>query len=248
MHMRNKTIIIVFIIFHMAGYPCFSQKLLPELKASISLVDETWNILDEASKHVWPGWNNYRDISYFTAVPLKQDLLINPPLNPEDGFTLIDTKLDSIRIYLRDPGRREKVYGGGYRYRINGIKYRGVQFHPFSKEYSNKAFKQFSDYYSNGDSLRFKNLFYSKNFYIKIIVHEAFHLWQFTVVKNKLANEVRESSFNPNESFQLLAEKEGEVLSEAFLCNDVESLIELTKSFLKSRKERRKFLSDADII
>ena len=245
-HTTIKTLI-GFLLFPLVLSPSYSQELLPELKASIDLVNESWKILDETADKVWPEWRNYKEISYFTAVPLKQDLLINPPSDPEDGFISISTKLDPIMVYLREPGKREKVWGGAYRYEINGKRYKGVQFHVPSEGYSKKVFNQFIDFYSYTDSNKIKNLYYSDNFFKSIIIHEAFHLWQFKTAKFKAINETHESSFSPNESYQRLANKEGEILAEAFLCNQPEKLKELTKSFLETRKERRKLLTNANI-
>jgi hypothetical protein len=179
---------------------------------------------------------------------MKQDLLINPPSDPKNYFKFIKTKIYPIKVYLREPGKREKVWGGAYRYEIDGKRYKGVQFHTPSEEYSNKSYNQFSKYYLSQDSNYFGGLYHSDNFYKSIIIHEAFHLWQFKMAKMKAINETHESLFSPNESFQLLANKEGEILAEAFLCNENEKLKELSKRFLQIRKERREFLTDADIM
>ena len=98
------------------GYTRYAQKLLPELEPSLDIVEESWTILDKITNEVWPEWDNYKEISYFTAVPMKQDLFINPPSDPKNDFEFIQTKIYPIKVYLRAPCKREKVWGGAYRY------------------------------------------------------------------------------------------------------------------------------------
>lgn len=215
----------------------YSQKLMPTLERSINLVEDSWAILDKVKNELWPEWDNYKHIAYFTSVLKKQDLLINPPLDPQSNFKLIKTKIYPIKVYLREPGETEKIWGGAYRYEINGKRYKGAQFHSRSEEYSKTVYHNFSESYSKQDSSYFHDLYYSDNFYKSIIIHEAFHIWQTNIAKMKSINQKHESSFSPSEKYQLLANKEGEILSEAFLCNDPVKLKELSKNsyrFVKS--------------
>lgn len=251
--MDNKTrvfrrILSVSVHIFLLQLTIYSQQILPELAHSLDLVEESWKILDEFSGQVWQEWENYKEIAYFTAVPMKQDLLINPPSDPKKNFFLVNTKMYPIRVYLRDPGECKKIWGGAYRYEIEGKRYKGVQFHCPSIDYSNKTYLQFSKNYLHQDTILFKELFYSDNFYKGIIIHEAFHIWQFKKAKIKAKNESHVSSFSPNETFQLLANTEGEILAEAFLTIDNQKLKELTKRFLQIRRERREFITDVDIM
>lgn len=242
------TITTVLFLSAATGTAQKSTEMEPSLRLAVQLVEESWKMLDATIDEVWPGFNSYDSISYFTAIVNNQDVLINPPGNPKDGFKLCTQKIRDKDIYLRDPGKREKIWGGSYRYKIDGKRIKGVQFHPPSDEYSENGWKHRVDYYKIPAGIeKYRKYCYSPEFFIAIIVHEAFHQFQIVVHKAKSINATHPSPYSLDSSYHALFQKEGDILAEAFLTEDREEVVKLAREFLQIRAERRKRLIAEDI-
>ena len=225
-----------------------STELHPSLLHSILLVDESWNVLDSTVSEVWPAWNCYKDEIYFTAIPEVQDILINPPENPGEQYCLLDLTIQGKPVYLRDPSPVKKVYGGGYRFKIGKKRYKAAQFHPPSKEYSAKVVQGWKKkLHLNNLPPMSTELSHSSEFFMQMIIHEAFHRWQFRLNKMKAVNVSHPSPFFGNKMHDALLELEGKILATAYLCENQAKLIELSRQFLAVRQERRKTLTKEDI-
>lgn len=225
-----------------------SVHLRTELEESLRLVDEAWHALDASVAEVWPTWSCYRDEIYFTAVPLVQDLMINPPEDPGNGFQLLDRKIQGKPVYLRDPGLEEKVWGGAHRFRINGERFWAAQFRPPA----NPAFVVEGEPHPkplprSTTQRRREKLAESAEHVIEVIVHEAFHRWQFRENKQKAINAIHPSPFTGNKVHDELLELEGRILATGYLSDDKEESAEIARQFLAVRRERRKFLTPEDI-
>lgn len=226
-----------------------SNKFLPQLHHAALMVEESWNILDNIVDEVWPGWDCYKDESYFTVIVGKQDLLINPPGKPGKGFRLQADAIQGKAVYLRTPGKVEKIWGGAYRYKIGRKRYKAAQFHPYSEEYSARVAESAKLRYGFlADSMDYSKIYHSTEFYIAMTIHEAFHLFQRKMNKKKIANASHPSPFFGNETHDLLLALEGRILSAAFLCKNRKKCIDLARQFLAVRQERRKTLTEDDIL
>lgn len=241
-----KLMLVLMIIAYGCNKP--EQRLLPELKTSIELVNQSWLMIDHAKEELWPDWDNYKDIPYFTAIVEQQELLINPYKTlPDSNFVLIYENKYPFEVYAKFSSEMKKIWGGTYRYKVDGKRYRGAQFQAKRTEYTDKCYEAVIKKALPDDSLKYRELIYSDNYYKRIIIHEAFHLFQYAKNKKKMVNEQHPSSFSPNNKFQHLANKEALLLANCYQCVDTAKLKKLARDFLVIRNLRREYLTDSDI-
>ena len=212
------------------------------------MVGESWNILDQCINDIWPGWDNYDKEAYFTLKLKGQDVLMNTPGEPDGKFKLLDYKLDGKPVYMRKKTPFDKVWGGKRSFYVNKKRFRAAQFSPPGIEYCENIY----DYavknlpVLNNDP-NFKRLYFSPEYFIGVIVHEAFHLWQIKTNINKCVNAEHPSSFTVDSISYYQMRREGQILTAACRSNDKSEVQELAKQFLSVRNERRKLLTDEDI-
>lgn len=247
--LRNYSVILFFLLlFPFTHQAQKFEDLDPVLQKSVKMVGESWNILDECVKDIWPAWDYFDKEAYFTLMLKGQDVLISPPGEPDGKFKLLDYKLLGKPVYMRKRTPFKKVWGGKRSFYINKKRFRAAQFRPPKegncKEYYERSKSSFP---LKIDSEVYENYFYSPEYYIGVIVHEAFHLWQIRINKTKSINAEHPSSFTVDHDKGILTEIEGKILAKAFLCDNKSDLLELSRQFLAVRYERRKGLTDKDI-
>jgi len=214
------------------------------LQQAMLLVSESWYALDTVVNEVWPGWDCYRNEIYFTAVPRVQDIMINPPEKPGRAYRLLGTAVQGKPVYTRTPGEMDKVWGGAHRFNINKKRYKAVQFHPPSREYSRRVLSVWKKQLGYTDLPSYAvDLACSAEMYMRIIFHEAFHRLQEKMNKAKAVNASHRSAFSSGPLLLM----EGRILADAFTCTDTSRLIELSRQFLAVRQKRRGSLFEDDI-
>jgi hypothetical protein len=243
-----KRIVLAFLCLPLCLFAQDQVQLDPSLRHAVDLVGESWNALDTVISEVWPGWDTYRDEIYFTAIPGVQDILINPPADPGGGYTQLEITLDGRAVYVRTPSPLERIWGGAHRFRLAGKRFKAAQFHPMSREYSDKVCRNLIKRLHWGELPEgIKKLNHSAEFYMRMIIHEAFHRWQENLNKAKIVNAEHPSPHSVSPRHDLFLELEGKILADALQCSDRVKLIRLSQKFLFARKERRGFLTEKDI-
>ncbi len=222
--------------------------MLPPLQHAVQMVEESRHILDAIGNDLWPGWDGYKEESYFTAIPGKQDILINPPANPGNGFRPADIQIQGLPVYLRDPGKAENIWAGAYRYKIFNKRYKAVQFHPMSEEYSSRIAENYKSRYGISEiTEEYANLVFTTKHYLGIIIHETSHLFQRKMNAGKIVNASHPSPFFGNPEHDNLLNLEGRILAAAFRNENTDDNIDLARQFLAVRGKRYRMLTPDDI-
>ena len=239
---------IICILVAIQGRSFCGTELHPSLKDSLLVLNESWAMLDRVGEKSWSGWDSYRDEIFFTAIPHIQDKLINPPYDPGNGFRSLSQSLSGKRVYLREPGRSKKVWGGSYRFKIGRKRFKGVQFRPPSIAYSKEQQERFRSLAGLKElPENVKNYFHSVEFYIGFVVHEAFHSFSIRRNRRKVFNIKHPTSFKVNDRYEFLLNLEGEILEKAYNTHGKSKLQVLSRQFLAVREERRKYLTEIDV-
>jgi hypothetical protein len=155
-----------------------SQVLSPESIKSLELLRHAWNILDSNTLTVYPNWTGYRKIPVFIGSPNKQGLFVNPDKELPQGYLQIKT--DSIwNIFVRDSSN-VGFSGGGVGVLIDNIYYHQyLKLDLYSIEFNDNYISFLNEYFSVSklpDSVVM--LIKSEEYYMSIIFHEAFHVFQ----------------------------------------------------------------------
>lgn len=155
-----------------------SQILTVESIKSLELLRYAWNILDSTTLTVYPNWTGYRIIPVFIGSPNKQGLFVNPDKELPQGYLQIKTD-SSWKIFARDSSNVE-FSGGGIGVGIDNIYYHQyLKLDPCSSEFKDGYITFLEKYFSVSklpDSV--VSIIKSEEYYISIICHEAFHVFQ----------------------------------------------------------------------
>ena len=222
--------------------------LHPDLATAIRLVDEAIHVLDTVAAEVWPEWKSYRDEIYFTAVPKVQDIMINPPALPGPDYMPLENTSHGMPVYLRDPSPIEKIWGGAYRFRLGGKRYKAARFYPPAADATERWIENFQD--KMPDKRLWEpaaRIFGSLEYRVAIIIHEAFHRFQETTNRMKIVNQTHPSPFDGSADQAALARLEGLILSRAVKSENGDQIAGLARQFLAVRQERRRGLTPEDI-
>src|SRR5512139_1407333 len=79
----------VFVLTVSVAYLSPAQDSLPKyITVQLKQLEETWNILDQVSTKVWPGWTGYADLPFLFVYPNGVQMLVGYP-EPPDGFSVV---------------------------------------------------------------------------------------------------------------------------------------------------------------
>jgi len=202
---------------------------------------EVWALIADQKNPIWPGWNA-SDTPILFYLPGKQDVLINHPRPPE-GFVAYGgpVRFPGGRIMVRDAPTILEWDGQNTSRDIEGVTTLVVadslsnlrqQIHGLLEDPRPPAEK--------AKEIDFSQLATDPYDQLKLIVHEAFHVFQHRVAPDKSANEMLllyypVLSVDNNVGFAL----EGRALARALRSEGETALREAALQFLAVRQERR---------
>lgn len=242
--MRRNNLILMITAALLVSIPrvIFSQdvnqlKINPLLLVSLKECQNITGILDD---ELYPDWN-FQATPILFYKPNIQELLINYPRKPE-GFSEYSgfNPFDDQTIFVRDDTTFISYDDQNTTFEIDGIavlvvadphsrirnQLRGV-FLNQSKEFVNRWLEEW-------------NFVQSPYNEIKLILHEAFHVYQEKLAPEKYANEMVVSQYpllDPvNNALYVL---EGQILRDAILLKDPDIRLEKIKEFVAVRTVRQ---------
>gem|GEM_PF-4080351 len=216
----------------------------PDLARSLEILAETWKVMDRFRTEIWPGWDDYKDDAFFLTIPRLQDLLINPPIEPEQqGFHKLLETLEGRLLFLRVPGLMDSSWNGVMNLALGGIGFRTIQFRPHSRYNTRYSYGYFRDILADlPDSPFLQKLAASQQYRISLIVHEMFHRLQEKRNREKEENArlFMHPGFSERPVVRELREAEGKALAWALLARKQEQVISWANRFLSVRQQRRR--------
>lgn len=208
-------------------------------KIQLKQLEETWNILDQVTPVVWPGWKNYTDVPFLFKYANGVQMLVGHPKPPEgfvlaEGITVRDKKVyfdrsKEIKLEMILP-----VSGGG-----GPLQY-GV-------DKDNKPIMtvmlDLAGLRKEMDPNVKANMTVNSENQILINLHELFHCYQREVYNDKYGN----LRYNTDANYSIYAEIEGIALERAYFEKNAEKAKEYLKDFIVARDFKYKSMDEEEI-
>lgn len=235
----------IIIITLVAARVCYAQntsqlKIDPLMLVSLK---ECRNIIQNVGDELYPDWD-FQSIPILFYKPNVQELLINFPYKPEGfyeytGFNPLGTET----VYVRNDTTYISYDDQNTTYEIEGVKVLVVA-DPYSRmrnQLRGTFLNQPEDFVNSWlDQWNFIQSPYSQ---IRLILHEAFHVYQKRVASGKKANEMIVSQYpllDPvNNSLYVL---EGQIIKDALFSEGKKECLEKIKQFVAVRTYRQSLM------
>ncbi|MGB2869959.1 MAG: hypothetical protein WBD36_16035 [Bacteroidota bacterium] len=240
--MNTSKFIKVLPVLWILAQSLFAQDSLPDcIRIELGRLQETWNVLDQVSTKVWPGWTNYTDPPFLFAFPNGVQLLVGHPQPPE-GFSLVTgVEIRGKKVYL---DRRKEVplpmslplFGGG-----GPVPFGMSQ----GKNVTVVRIGLSSPRWKAGEideKARARHFSLGSENQILLYAHELFHCFQASVYRSKYGN----LRFNTDENYAAYAEVEGLALERSYAEQDDELAKEYLKDFLGARELKRRSMNETE--
>ena len=206
-----------------------SSALPPVVITELKHLDETYRVLDAVAEKIWVGWNDYRQVPFLLEYQNGLKVLIGHPNPPKEFQPLPGIKVGESQVFADRTALVAKelvpplAAGGG------PIGF-GSTADGRSVEVVHMSFQPASQMESEGSGIR------STEEQILIYIHELFHCFQRSHIKNRVYGNLR---FNADAEYALYSEIEGMALHRAYLEPDPEKAALLLKEFLVARTLKR---------
>jgi hypothetical protein len=237
---RTKGLLLTVFFLTITFSDVFSQKnenLTAEYSVSLQLVEQSWQLLDNYVDSIWPEWNDYKEKSVFIGAPAHYDLFINPYKDVPLGFEKVNSILNDKLVFYRDSSHLDRATNTTF-VRFDSQYYNLVRVVPYAPDFYKKYVDYSQKIYYN-DSIvpkEFENFTYSKENWIKIFIHESFHIYQLKS-KDISSLQIPVSYKSPKQA--ALSFIEGQLLLKALDADNNEELKTYLHQFLAVRNKRR---------
>lgn len=220
----------------------------PQLQIDPLLIveaEEIWSVIGKKGNAVWPGWDA-RSTPILIYFPNRQDVLINHPKPPE-GFVkytgLPQSKIGPI--YVRDGKTVTAFDGQNTSMDINGVRTLVIADSLSTRrQWVQGLASSVAADPDGGGKLIESSLFPNPYSQITMFAHEAFHVYQETIARHKLAPEdalmnYPTLSVENNVGYAL----EAEFLTQALNAKSKEDVRQAAVKWMAVREDRRKALT-----
>ena len=234
------TIIVISIVFSFAAY---AQETLPKVYSiTLKQLEETWNVLDQVSGKVWPGWTKYAEVPFLFRYANGVQMLVGHP-NPPDGFKLVEgVTVRNKKVYLN---KKEEIPlemilpvsggGGPIPYGSDG----GKSVLVVDLTMSGKKNEVKAEENPSGSAGR--QIYESEN-QLLINLHELFHCYQRDVYRWRYGN----LQYNTDANYAVYAEIEGIALERAYIAKDENKAKEYMKDFIVARELKHNSMDEIE--
>ncbi|MDA3866090.1 MAG: hypothetical protein PF489_04980 [Salinivirgaceae bacterium] len=210
-----------------------------EYKITLDLIEASWDFLDVYIDSIWPEWKNYKETSVFVGAPGHFDLFVNPYKPLPSGFHKLPYELFGKELFYRDSSHLSDSYCG-LSLNIDDVYFRLARIEPYSEEMSSKFLSYAQKRFERNNSTLpgLEKHFYSYDNWMKVLIHESFHLYQLK--KKPISSLTFPANFTrPNHI--VLSFLEGQLLLKALETESDEELKEIVNDFITVRNRRYRY-------
>ncbi|HLP80958.1 MAG TPA: hypothetical protein VK141_03055 [Nitrosomonas sp.] len=219
-------------------------------RLELQRVDEAWRILDRYAALAWPGWKNNTNIPFRIDYPNGVSLYIGKPASigrwqmfDSTLMKLVDsTLLRGKKIYL-DESRKNTIQltsrlapgggGAGLGGAVPNMNIRRLILTDHDVHYADSVWK------ASGCPPWPKEMSYSTDNQIAILVHELFHCY----TNFGPGFSIGDTLFSADLNYAIFSEIEGELIEKAANETDTARMKDLLVQFLQVRKQKRRSMS-----
>jgi hypothetical protein len=227
---------LLLLFFSLAAAEQEPTPLPPIVMTHLKTVEETYRVLDIVSEKIWPGWTDYRDVPFLFEYENGLRVLIGHPNPPKEFQPVSDLRVGKNLVFV---DRSELVAkelipplaaGGGP---IN-----------FGATVDNLPVRVISMRFLPPGQLDLGDDEppHSAEEQILIFVHELFHCFQRSHIKNPIYGNLQ---FNADANYALYSEIEGRALNLAYAEPNPEKAKAYARDFLVARSLKRTSMSDS---
>jgi len=237
--MKTKILVILILIswrmFMCDGQAQPSFAMPPAARAELNRLGEAYAILDQYSREVWPGWDNYLNFPFMMRWQNGLRVMVGYPEPPPGFFCCRDLKVHGLEVWADTSSvnnfevRLPQKAGGGV------IPYGNVKDKPVT--IVSMMFRNVSP----ADSADSPSV--TPGDHILVFIHELMHCYQETILKQTFGN----LQMNPDLNFALYSEMEGLALQKAYKAASAEESKQYLKDFVTARSHKYSGLNDAEL-